>query len=409
MRGDARFTVWCAACDWNVDPQEPEAEEGFPARARRATAHRHGARLAADMASGGEPRARRDAAAVLAHVCAVLVHSVTLLVTVLGVRWIVSGWGGMPMVGGLLLLALAWSLRPRFGRPPQDGPVLHRADAPELFALVDDVAAVVGTRGVDTVVVDAGINAGVTTYGPRRRRLLTLGLPLWEVLTPAQRIALLGHELGHFGNGDVRHGALIGSAHRSLATWAYYLAPTRDPGPVQFVVGAVCFVPWLLVQGAILALDRLTSRATQRAEYLADRLAGRVASTEAAVQLMDRLLISGSAATVLRREVSRQARGGRGGRDADDRARGLWDRLAADMASVPESEYERLRRVGVRRGHSVDSTHPPTHLRRACLLATANTAPAVVVGADRARRIGAELADARLRVAREILRDGFPG
>jgi hypothetical protein len=37
--------------------------------------------------------------------------------------------------------------------------------------------------------------------------------------------------------------------------------------------------------------------------------------------------------------------------------------------SIPAHEYERLRRVGARRGHSVDSTHPPTHLRRTCLLA----------------------------------------
>ncbi|MFC9290247.1 M48 family metalloprotease [Streptomyces sp. NPDC057052] len=409
MRGDARFTVWCAACDWNVDPQKPEAERGLLARTRQAAAHRYGARLAADMASGGEPRARRDVAAVLACVCAVLVHSLTLLVTALGIRWIISGWGGVPMAGGLLLLALAWSLRPRLGKPPQDGPVLHRADAPELFSLIDDVAEVVGTRGVDTVAVDADINASVTTYGLRRRRLLTLGLPLWEVLTPAQRIALLGHELGHFGNGDVRHGVLVASAHRSLAAWAYYLAPAHDPSPVQFLVSVVCFVPWLLVRGAMLTLDRLTLRATQRAEYLADRLAGRAASTEAAVQLMDRLLISDSAATVLRREVSLQARGGRRAQGADDRAHGVWDRLVTSMASVPESEYERLRRVGARRGHSVDATHPPTHLRRACLLAMGSVAPTVVVGEDRARRIDAELADARTRVARRILRDGFPG
>lgn len=114
-------------------------------------------------------------------------------------------------------------------------------------------------------------------------------------------------------------------------------------------------------------LDHLTLRATQRGEYLADVLAARAGSTEAAVGLMDRLLVAESAESVLLREVnSAQVKRPKSG-TREDAWHGLWERLADDMDSIPESEYERRRRCGALRGHSVDSTHPPTHLRRARL------------------------------------------
>ncbi|GAQ66929.1 hypothetical protein [Streptomyces scabiei] len=51
--------------------------------------------------------------------------------------------------------------------------------------------------------------------------------------------------------------------------------------------------------------------------------------------------------------------------------------------------------------------HPPTHLRRACLLAGTPEAAAVVPQAHRTERIAAELAEARTEMARRLLRDGL--
>ncbi|MFC4327529.1 M48 family metallopeptidase [Streptomyces andamanensis] len=348
---------------------------------------------------GAGLRARRDGASVLAYVIALAVHGVTAALLFGGVACLVWGWGSGLMLLGAVLLAMAVALRPRLSPPLGDGTVLRRADAPELYALVDEVAEAVGTRGVDTISVGKEINAGVMSRGLRGHRALDLGLPLWEVLTPQQRVALLGHELGHYGNGDTRHGRVVGSALRSLATWRYYFLPTPRPSLGEMIVNAVYAVPLLLVQGTLTLLDHLTLRATQRAEYLADREAARTASTEAAVGLMDRMLVLDSVDVFLRRECSsaalagaRSARGDAAGtRDGDD----LWTRLAAHLASVPEHEYERQRRAGARRGNSVDSTHPPTHLRRACLLAGPPAAAAVVLDEVRQQRIAAELATAR--------------
>ncbi|MFH8395487.1 M48 family metallopeptidase [Streptomyces sp. NPDC018036] len=416
IRGESRFPSWCAVCDWNVDPERPEEKRGRLAEARRAQARRHGERLLAELAAGGTLKARGDSSARLAFAVALAVHALTLALTAGGVWFLVGSRGGWGMLPGAFLLALGWSLRPRFDRLPENTPVLRRADAPELFALVDEVARVAGTRGVDAVVVDSEINASVQSYGLRGRRLLTLGLPFWEILTPQQRIALLGHEMGHFVNGDTRHGLVVGTAQRSLATWYHYFAPVGadaldDTDVFTVILNLLYVVPRLLVRGMLTVLDGLTLRSTQRAEYLADRTAARVGSTRAALELMERLLISDSAAVVLQRETNLSAlkgpRGGRDRREAAGRADELWQRLAAELASVPERERERLRRVGALRGHSVDSTHPPTHLRHACLLIGEDVPPAVVTDDERERRIAGELAAARTKVARQILQDGY--
>jgi len=403
IRTGGRFVIWCSNCDWNVDPETPQQERDQLDKARRALARRHGEKLLAEVMDGGSLRARRDASSLLAFVIALLVHGVTVALTFGGVWLLVHGWGP-GIVLGVIVLAIAWFLRPRLGRLPDEGPVLRRSDAPELYALVDEVARVVGTRGVDLIMPDTKFNAGVTTCGVRGRRLLVLGLPLWEILTPQQRVALLGHELAHYSNGDTRHGLVVGTAYRSLATWRYAFLPVRNPSPLEMAANLLCIAPRLLVLGLLTLLDHLTLRATQRAEYLADRGAARVASTEAAVGLMDRFLVSDSAVLALQREANQAAlAGARGSRTARAGAEALWERLRAHMASIPEYEYERQRRVGARRGHSVDSTHPPTHLRRSCLLAGQSAPAAVVMDGGRERRIAAELADVRVKVAQHIV------
>ncbi|WP_432027965.1 M48 family metallopeptidase [Streptomyces sp. 1222.5] len=407
IRGDGRFSPWCVRCEWNVDPDGPEERPGRLERVRRALARRHGEQLLAEVSAGGELRARRDASSVLAGVIALAVHGLTLALAAAGTCCVIRYWGEPALVLGVVLLTLAFALRPRPLGVPEDAPLLRRADAPGLFALVDEVARAAGTRGVDVIAVDGRVNASVLTYGLRGRRLLTLGLPLWEILSPQERIALLGHELGHYANGDTRQGLVVGTAYRSLYTWRYVMAPLPDPTLIRTVANALLAVLSWLVRGVMMLLDRLTMRASQRAEYLADRTAARAGSTEAAVRLLDRLLLSDAVVTTLSREINAAARGGaRSGSRGDARANGLWEHLVADLDSVPERERERLRRVGALRGHSVDDTHPPTHLRQQCLLVGEPVPATVTCDEETTRAIAAELAAARRKVARQILRDG---
>ncbi|MER5206451.1 M48 family metallopeptidase [Streptomyces sp. NPDC002825] len=414
-----RYVTWCAACDWNVDPETRDEEPpGRIDRIRRRLAQRYGEQLLADLADPDDgaapgaaadrprPRTRLGVAGGFATAIALAVHGVTVALLAGGLWLLVRGHGGLPVVGGLLI-GLAIVLRPRFGRLPKEEdhrPVLRRGDAPRLFALLDEVAGAVGTTGVRTVVIDCDANASVSTYGIRQHRVLRIGLALWETLPPQERIALLGHEFGHYAHGDTRHSLLVGGAFQSLGTWRYTLAPQPAHGLMEHFVNLVTALPRLLVGGVLVVLEHLTLRQSQRAEYLADSTAARAAGAEAAAGLMDRLLVTGSVVGELRREcVAARTRIG-GAARRDDPSEGLWERLAAHAASVPEREYERLRRVAERRGHQVDSTHPPTHLRHRRLTRGAPGGALIVLDAARAAEIDAELAEAKRSVARELVR-----
>ncbi|WP_331769550.1 M48 family metallopeptidase (plasmid) [Embleya sp. NBC_00888] len=407
MPVEARFVTWCARCDWNVDPGGREPGYGRIEELRRRSARLHAEQLFADVLRDSAARPRRDGYAVLAFTTALAVHGITLGLAVGGLLLVVLGWstGVQPVLGVVLLLA-ALTLRPRLGALDKNVSALYRADAPQLFALIDEVAAATDTTGVHVVEVDADVNASVRTFGLRQRRVLRLGLGLWEILTPRQRVALLGHELAHYANGDSRHGLVVGNALRSLDGWRYLLAPSGKRGPAG-LVDIVLFPPRAAVHGMLTLLDHLTLRATQRAEYLADRTAARVASSAAVVELLDRLLVGGSVRTELhRRAVAANTRGRPGTRRGETvPEHTLWEDLAAHIARIPEREYERLRRVAALRGHSVDATHPPTRLRRRHALEGERFEGVVPVDERIWAAVAAELADVRAATARRIIRD----
>lgn len=405
IRSDRRFTTWCTACDWNVDPQGPAEEKRGLSRVRRRIAHHYGELLFTELRAGKS--GGRTGSGLLAYVIALTVHGLTCVLAAVGVWGLIAGWGGLGMVFGLFFLAMAWSLRPRLNRLSDDDRVLLRDQAPELYALIDEIAVAQGTRGVDAVVVDVDANASVTQLG-LRRRLLTLGLPLWEVLSPQQRVALLGHELGHFTNGDTRYGMVVGTAFRTLDTWLRYLRPIPNPNAIHTLTNLACIPLRLLVTAVVALLDLLTAPSSQRGEYLADVASARTGSTEGATGLMDRLLVADSIVTTLNREVNSRRIHGRSGTAGQD-GEGLWEALAAHMDSIPESEYERQRRVGALRGHCVDATHPPTHLRRRLLLDGPPVPALVTADAARSERIAGELAGLRGTLAREVVRDGYGG
>ncbi|MFJ2786451.1 MULTISPECIES: M48 family metallopeptidase [unclassified Streptomyces] len=436
--GGGQYVSWCAACDWNVDPGARDEEPpGRIERLRRRIARHAGEQLFTELTAGTGPVAgaepatgaatgggavsqrggrdrrggrggrRSGAARQLALGLASLVHGVTLALFAGGLWLLVACWGrGALPVFGALAIGAAVLLRPRFGslsKAAEHKVVLRRTDAPRLFALLDEVAGSVGTTGVFAVVVDADTNAGVTTYGPRGHRVLHLGLGLWEILSPQERLALLGHEFGHYSHGDTRRSFVVGNALHSLDTWRHTLAPQRPNGLMDLFVNLVTAPPRLLVDGTLALLEHLTLRDAQRAEYRADAAAARVAGTEAAAGLMDRLLVSDGVTGELRRE-SVAARTRLGGARREDPAEGLWERLAAHAAAVPGHEYERLRRAAERRGHQVDSTHPPTHLRHRRLMCDERAEALIVLTPQRAAEVDAELSGARRTVAHELVR-----
>ncbi|MGW2372074.1 M48 family metallopeptidase [Kitasatospora sp. NPDC001683] len=424
LTDDPRFVAWCPACDWNLVPGQDRAPE--PTRRERAAADRTDRLFEEQAAGGASPTARLDW--LLASAAAGLVHLVTVGLCCLALWLLVTG-NVVQRCTGAMLLVFVVTLRPRLGRLPRDENCLGRDRAPALYGLADRVAAEVGAVPVAVIQVTDEFNASYGLVGLRRRPVLWLGLPLWEVLDDRQRIALLGHEFGHHVNGDPRRSFWLHSAMSALSGWYDMARPGHvwgqrraDELSLLIRAGAVLgrmvlrAVAWLLLQGLRL-FDRLTSRAGQQAEYRADALAVRVGGSEAARGMLSVLLLDNAVGTAINRVRaeerqrprvvrSRKRRSEDGPeRTAQEQATPdlLWERVREHLASVPAVEQERLQRLSARDRTAVDGSHPPTHLRIALVDRSGARPAAVTATATEVGAIAAELAPYRARIAAEFL------
>ncbi|MEV6241967.1 M48 family metallopeptidase [Lentzea sp. NPDC051838] len=232
------------------------------------------------------------ARAALVAVSAVLVVLVAGL-AVLGGWLVVRDFPSFSILAGIPVLMIAWVLRPRLWSADDVWHELRRDDAPAFFALLDRIAAAAGAPMPDRVALDADFNASAATHGWLRRRTLTMGLPLFGVLTPQQRVAVLAHEFGHFVNGDPARSLLTQPAVRTPLILADLVRPSdtaisanlweqlaeRALWPLQVVLQRL----FPLIGTGVVAV---AARDHQRAEYCADALAVRLAGTQAVVSAM---------------------------------------------------------------------------------------------------------------------------
>lgn len=394
---------WCAGCEWNLDAYEvdrraPEFGWTWVDRWTHRLAYRATRRQFVRLV-GRQPEATGAGVttALTAAASLVLLAGVVAL-AVTGVWLIVAFRFPNPsIVLGVALLGLAVALRPRFGRLDPDLEVLDRAGAPELFALVDEVATAVGAPVPDVIGVDGDLNAYAGRIGVRRRAVLCLGLPYWGSLTPPERVALLGHELGHFVNGDPRRALLTQPAFATLGSAADLVRPVdtvAGAGIVELVGTALARAfQWTLSRllfAAHVGLVWVALRDIQRAEYLADGMSARAAGTEAANSLLDAALAADSIALAVRRE----ARAGHGPQ--------RWRAAVTEARAAAAERLARRRQLSVRDEVSLFASHPPTGLRHRMLASRPAHDAAVVLSEERSTRIDAELAREYERVRRNI-------
>ncbi|KIT17630.1 M48 family metallopeptidase [Jannaschia aquimarina] len=253
-------------------------------------------------------------------------------------------WGAW-IPGGLLIGAGLYML-PRRGRMPRG--TRGRDTMPATFELLDRIAAAVGARGADRLLVLDDINAFIAQV--RGQTLLGMGGILWRASSPDQRIAILAHEFAHQINDDPRRLGLTALAGSILHRWLDLTEPGHDADPVSDIVT----VPLAFAsEGLIRLLTRLTYGDSQHAEYLADAIAARVAGADATASAL-RLMLTAP-------EAGRCMRGFYG----PETPRGMeWvDIVAAALRDVPGDRRQALFREAEAQLHSVDESHPPTSLR----------------------------------------------
>ncbi|MDM4720108.1 M48 family metallopeptidase [Micromonospora sp. WMMA1363] len=383
---------WCPACEWNLEAYDAERIGPlFGWRWLDRRVHDIGYRMTRrqfDRLLGRPLGATGAGAATIVTAAAsglLFLGVVALAVTGL---WLLVAFPfpGPSLLVAVPLLALAVGLRPRFGRLDPHADVLRRDRTPELFALVDEVAQAVGAPAPDVVAVNDELNAYAATVGFRRRRVLCLGLPYWGSLAPQERVALLGHEFGHFVNGDPRRMLLTQPAFTTLGSAADLLrpAPSTAPGFIEMVGTALGWIIQYPLSRLLFALHAVlvcvALRDIQRAEYLADEMSAKAAGTAAATDLLDATLRVESMALAVRRE----ARAGHGPQ--------RWQAAVAESWAANADQLPRLRQLSAREEASLFSSHPPTGLRQLMLDGAKRHEPAVVLTEDRSARIDTELA-----------------
>jgi Zn-dependent protease with chaperone function len=348
---------------------------------------RTGRKLYEKMVAAQTLKPRVTVAWVAALAVALVIHGGTLAILAAAI-WMLATqtpFIGAFIVGGILLL-LAYELRPKLGTAP--APVLKRTDAPTLYAFVDRVSQGLKAPKIEGIVLTTQMNAAVSRAGLRRRPYLLLGLPLLLALDPQERVALLGHELGHLVNHDPRRGLIVGSALQTMVSWGYLFKQQHQTYVMKWSRGltgigagiaiAVGEVFMYVAQAIASVLIHLIWHESQRAEYLADYRAGGLAGSRDARTMLTKLTYG----VLLQGTVARACNQSQTGVDVLPEFR---TEIATRQAEVLLTE------TGDGKIFRLDSTHPPLNYRIAFQEARPQTATLMLTFGD-SEAIDSELA-----------------
>jgi Zn-dependent protease with chaperone function len=166
------------------------------------------------------------------------------------------------------------------------GDLVTEQDQPRLWALVNRIAAEVGTRPPDEVRIISVVNAMVSEktrmLGLRVvKRRLYIGAPLLACFTERQLVSVLAHELGHYGNRDTRLAGIVMSGRNAQVRLLKGLKADN------WVKAAVVVV---LAEYTKLCL-KVSSAIGRRQELAADAVAARITGSATAVSMLRELSV----------------------------------------------------------------------------------------------------------------------
>jgi Zn-dependent protease with chaperone function len=175
----------------------------------------------------------------------------------------------------LTLVAIVRALWVELAEP--EGLALTRAQAPKLFAAIDELADAMGGVPVHSVSISNEFNACIVqtpqwgVFGNYRNHL-EIGLPLAMALSIDELKAVLAHEMGHLSGA---HGKFSAWIYRQRLTWRTLEAKFSEPSNIFEQALAVFYgwyAPYFNAYSFVLARNQ---------EYLADQAAAIATSTPA--------------------------------------------------------------------------------------------------------------------------------
>jgi Zn-dependent protease with chaperone function len=289
-------------------------------------------------------------------------------------------------IGVGVFLATVWAVgygtwkAVRAAREEPPGLTLDRAAAPWLWAVVDELAAVVGTRGPDEIRLVPEVNAAVEErtrfmglVGGRRH--LYIGMPLLLAFSVAQLRSVLAHELGHYSGQHTRFAGISYRGRLALGRTIAQISPANLAGLVFRLYGSL----YIRVENAV----------SRRQELAADRFSVRVAGREATASALRGVGVLDHAFAYY---LLHHVRAGMEAGYAPDDLFGSFREMNAALGPAVAESYARE----PAKLPSKWDTHPPLEARIAAIMATAegpaavDGGPAGVLVGD-AARVGREL------------------
>ena len=215
--------------------------------------------------------------------------AVLAICTVLGAAHVIGGGHGagwvvkLSAVTALIAIAVARSMIVDFGLP--DARRVMREEAPDLFAMLDEVRDFVNGPDIDEVYLDNELNAAIQQaprfgiFGGHCNRLI-IGLPLMQALTRAQFKGVIAHEYGHLAGA---HGKTTSWIYRTRVLWAQLHEKIHEHEspinwPLTFFMDR--YVPYF---------ERLSFPLARENEFEADRSAADMVSGQTAADALMRI------------------------------------------------------------------------------------------------------------------------
>jgi heat shock protein HtpX len=355
MGWDEEYIVWCEACEYNINPSHKEEYVKKLDLIYEKLGRRFGESMLQQVSERQSLRPGFSFSRLAAYVLAAAVHLVSLFFLVSSIycmaQWQESVWFA---VLGLFLLALSWVTRPRFGKLDKSEQITSREELPELYHVVDKLCETARVRPIDGIIIDQEFNASVRTVGVRGKRILTIGLPLFTILPKDERMALLGHEIGHFANNDVARSIFVGGAIGTLATW-YDLLNVQHVDELEgffgfisaFFMKGLALIPYVLY----MLIVHLLWHDSQRAEYFADLVGAELSGTKSSISLMEKIQFDQIFYHVVRKAA------------VTNSSSSLLDHFRKKVEELPSKEFRRLKRVSELELSKLNYTHPPNAYR----------------------------------------------
>jgi len=355
MDNNFGYVVWCTECNYNINPSFIEEKLNKLQKIYKNMGDKFGKATLNKILESKTIEPTFSWFRLGTFLVSTLIHGFSIFCFFTSIimifHWYEHFWY---KVIGPILFGISLITRPKVYKLDKNEQILPREEFSSLYQLVDDIAIKSGIKKVNGIIINQDYNASITTIGIRRKKILYLGLPLLSVLTKEERIALLGHELGHSANHDLSRSFYVGTAIRTVLNWYLILAPERPLhhlGLFEEISSIIMKVVAIIPYGLFLLLVHLSWQDKQRAEYYADLFGAKVGGTEASISLNEKMLYSDIFHFIILKTAVGPYR------------TQFFSKLNEAIIEIPQNEVLRRTRIAEMELSRLDVTHPPISYR----------------------------------------------